>query len=133
MWGPIVHGPGPFAHRESKGPSRRELWPKPNNIKYRIALRYRRRPLSPRQTHSPTKERGENGIGLSLKGNLKYPGKAALTAIQRSASDKAVFFKLLQPPPNHFKYGLMGQISALESQTYTWALKNGCMLVQKEK
>ena len=105
----------------------------PNNVKYRIALRCRRGPLSPRQTHSPTEERGENGIKLSLKGNLKYPGKAAFTAIQRSASDKAVFFKLLQPPPNHFKYGLMGQIFALESQTYTWALKNGCMLVQKEK
>ena len=27
----------------------------------------------------------------------------------------------------------MGQISVLESQTYTWALENGCMLVQKEK
>ena len=32
MWGPIVYGPGPFTRRESKGPSRRELWPKTNNV-----------------------------------------------------------------------------------------------------
>ena len=31
--------------------------------------------------------------------------------------------------PSHFRYGLMGQISVLESQTYTWALENDCMLV----
>ena len=29
----------------------------------------------------PTKERGKNGIGLSLKENLKYLWKAALTII----------------------------------------------------
>ena len=38
-------------------------------------------PRGPRQTQRPTKERGKNGIGLSLKENLKYLGKAALTTI----------------------------------------------------
>ena len=92
LWGPIVYGPGPFTRRESKGPSRRELWPKANNVEYRIALRCRRGPLSPRQTQSPIEERDKNGIGLSLKENLKYPEKAALTAIQCSAPDRAAFF-----------------------------------------
>ena len=27
MWGPIIYGPGPLAHGESKGPSRKRLWP----------------------------------------------------------------------------------------------------------
>ena len=98
MWGPIVYGPGPFTRRESKGSSRRGLWPKPNNVKHRIALRYRRGPLSPRQTQNPTKERGKNGIGLGLKENLKYPGKAALTAIQCSAPDRAAFFGFYNHP-----------------------------------
>ena len=88
MWGPIVYGPSPFTRRESKGPSRRGLWPKPNNVKHRIALRYQR----------PTEERGKNGIGLSLKENLKYPGKAALTAIQCSAPDRAAFFGFYNHP-----------------------------------
>ena len=98
LWGPIVYGPGPFTRRESKGPSRGGLWPKPNNVKHRIALRYRRGPLSPRQTQSPTEERGKNGIGLSLKENLKYPGKAALTAIQCSTPDRAAFFGFYNHP-----------------------------------
>lgn len=28
MWGPIIYGPGPLAHGESTGPSRRRPWPK---------------------------------------------------------------------------------------------------------
>ena len=98
MWGPIVYGTGPSTCRESKDPSRRELWPKPNNVKHRIALKYRWGPLSPRQTQSPTKKRGKNGIGLSLKENLKYPGKVALTAIQCSAPDRTAFFGFYNHP-----------------------------------
>ena len=90
MWGPIVYGPGPFTRGESKGPSRGGLWPKLNNIKHKIALGYSRGPLSPQQTQSLTGKRGKNDIGLSLKENLKYLGKAALTAIQYSAPDRAV-------------------------------------------
>ena len=41
---------------------------------------------------------GKNGIGLSLKENLKYPGKAALTAIQYSAPDRAAFFGFYNHP-----------------------------------
>ena len=76
---------------ESYGPS-------PIDVKPRIALRYRRGPLSPRQTQSPTEERDKNSIGLSLKENLKYPGKAALTAIQCSAPDRAAFFGFYNHP-----------------------------------
>ena len=68
------------------------------NIKHKIALGYSRGPLSPRQTQSPTGKRGKNGIGLSLKENLKYPGKAALTAIQYPAPDRAVFFGFYNHP-----------------------------------
>src|SRR6266568_1045094 len=92
LWGPIVDGPGPFTHGESKSPSRGGLWPKLHNIKHKVALGYSRGQFSPRQTQSSTGKRGKNGIGLSLKENLKYPGKAAFTAIKYSAPDRAVFF-----------------------------------------
>ena len=98
MWGPIIYGPDPFTCGESTGPSRGGLWPKPDNIKHEIALGYSRGQFYPRQTQSPTRKRDKNGIGLSLKENLKYPGKAALTAIQHSAPDKAVFFGFYNHP-----------------------------------
>ena len=94
----IIYGPGPFTRGESKGPSRGGLWPKLDNIKHKIALGYSRGQFSPRQTQSPTGKRGKNDIGLSLKENLKYPGKAALTAIQYSAPDRAVFFGFYNHP-----------------------------------
>ena len=70
----------------------------PSSIKHKIALGYSRGQFSPRQTQSPTGKRGENGIGLNLKENLKYLGKAALTAIQYSAPDRAVFFGFYNHP-----------------------------------
>ena len=94
----IIYGPDPFTRGESKGPSRGGLWPKLDNIKHKIALGYSRGQFSPRQTQSPTGKRGKNGIGLSLKENLKYPGKAALTTIQYSAPDRAVFFGFYNHP-----------------------------------
>src|SRR6266702_263192 len=72
--------------------------PNSNNIKHKIALGYSRGQFSPRQTQSPTGKRGKNCIGLSLKENLKYPGKAALTAIQYSAPNRAVFFGFYNHP-----------------------------------
>ena len=92
MWGPIIYGPNPFTCGESTGPSRGGLWLKPGNIKHKIASGYSRGQFSPRQIQSSTRKRGKNGIGLSWKENPKYPGKAALTAIQYSAPDRAVFF-----------------------------------------
>ena len=83
---------------ESEGPSRGELWPKLNNIKHKIALGYSRGQFSPRQTQHSTEKRGKNGTGPSLKENLKYPGKAALTTIQYSAPDGAVFFGFYNHP-----------------------------------
>ena len=99
MWGPIVYGPGSFTRRESTGPSRRGLWPKPNNVKYRIALRYRRGLLSPRQTQSPTEERGKNGIGLSLKENLKISGEGCPYYHSMLCTRQSRTLWLLQPPP----------------------------------
>ena len=94
----IIYGPCTFTRRESKGPSRGELWLKLDNIKHKIALGYSRGQFSPRQAQSPTGKRGKNGIGLSLKENLKYLGKPALTAIQYSAPDRAVFFSFYNHP-----------------------------------
>ena len=94
----IICGSSPFTRRGSKGPSRGGIWPKHNNIKPKIALGYSRGQFSPRQTQSLTGKRGKNGIGLSLKENLKYPRKAALTTIQYSAPDRAVFFSFYNHP-----------------------------------
>ena len=58
--------------------------------------------------------RGRKGIELNLKEHLKYLGKAVLTAIQYSAPDRAEFFNFTTTP-NDFGYGLMGQVSILES------------------
>ena len=44
------------------------------------------------------KRRGKNGIRLSLKENLKYLGKAALTTIQCSVPDRAEFFGFYNHP-----------------------------------
>ena len=41
-------------------------------------------------------------------------GKAAITAIKYSALDRVMFFSF-KTTPNHFGYGLIGQVSALES------------------
>ena len=72
--------------------------PSSKNIKHKITLGYSRGQFNPRQTHKLTGKRGKNGIGLSLKENLKYPRKAAFTAIQYSAPDKAVFFSFYNHP-----------------------------------
>ena len=45
-------------------------------------------------------------------------GKAAITAIKYTALDRAILFSFTITP-NHFGYGLIGQVSALESWTYT--------------
>ena len=47
---------------------------------------------------------------------IKDKGKAAITAIEYSAPDRTMPFNFY----NHFGYGLMGQVSVLKSQTYTW-------------
>ena len=44
----------------------------------------------------------------------KDKGKAAITAIKYSALDRVILFSFYNHP-NHFGYGLMGQVSALES------------------
>ena len=44
----------------------------------------------------------------------KDKGKAAITVIKYSAPVRAMLFSFYNHP-NHFGYGLMGQVSALES------------------
>ena len=58
----MIYGSGPSTRGESKGPSRGGLQPKLDKVAYG----YRRGQFSPRQTQSPTRKRGENGIGLEL-------------------------------------------------------------------
>ena len=54
--------------------------------------------------------------------------KAAITAIQYFAPDRTML-STVTTTSNHFGYGLMGQISVLESRTYTWTLDEGYRLV----
>ena len=44
----------------------------------------------------------------------KDKGKTTIAAVKYSASDRAMFFSFYNHP-NYFGYGLMGQISVLES------------------
>ena len=55
-------------------------------------------------------------------------GKAAITAIPYFAPDRTML-STFTTTPNHFGYGLMGQILVLESRTYTWMLDEGYRLV----
>ena len=57
----------------------------------------------------------------------KDKGKTALTAIQYSAPGRAIPFSFYNHP-NHFGYGLMRQVSVLESRTHTWTLDEGYRL-----
>ena len=58
----------------------------------------------------------------------KDKGKAAITVIQYSTPDRTMLLTFTTTP-NHFGYGLMGQISVLESRTYKWTLDEGYRLV----
>ena len=59
---------------------------------------------------------------------IKDKGKAAITAIPYSAPDRTML-STFTTTPNHYRYGQMGQISVLESRTYTWTLDEGYTLV----
>ena len=50
---------------------------------------------------------------------IKDKGKAAITAIEYSAPDRTILFSFYNHP-DHFGYGLMGQVSVLEGRIYTW-------------
>ena len=51
-------------------------------------------------------------------------GKTVITTIKYSVPDRAMLFNFTTTP-NYFEYGLIGQVSALESWTYTWTLEGG--------
>ena len=44
---------------------------------------------------------------------IKDKGKVAITVIQHSAPNRTILFSFYNHP-NHFGYGLMGQVSVLE-------------------
>ena len=113
LWGPIIHGPGPFTLRESKGPSQGEPRPKLYNAEHRTVF-----VMQPRTTQSSAdpkphqKKKGKPGIGPNLKENLRISGKATLIAVQCAAPDKP-YFSALPTIPNNSGIGLMGQMSVL--------------------
>ena len=113
MWGPIVYGPGPFTRRESKGPSRRGLWPKLN--KYQVQDRLG---IQPRIVHT----------SAELKSHLKEEQKRQRTDLERRSQNiqgkqSSLPFNALRlteshslaftTTPNDFGYRLMGQVSVL--------------------
>ena len=57
FWGLIIYGPGPFALRESEGPSQGELRPKLYNTEHQSMSWCSRGQLSPRQIQNPTRRR----------------------------------------------------------------------------
>ena len=61
MWGPIIYGPGPFARGESEGPSRGELWPKPDNIEYKTVFG-----IQPRTVQSSADPKSHRNKGVKL-------------------------------------------------------------------
>ena len=99
MWGPIIHGPGPSALRESKGPSRGEPRPKLYNAEHQTVF-----VVQPRTTQSSAdpkphqKKKGKPGIGPNLKENLRISGKATLIAVQCAVPDGTVLFSFINHP-----------------------------------
>ena len=125
----MTYGPSPFTRGESEGPSRGELWPKLGSIRHKTILGYSRGQFSPRQTQNPTRKRGKAGIRLKLERKSENIRGKLLSFPFNALHLTEPYSSTVTTTPNHFTYGLMGQISAPESQTYTWALENGCMLV----
>ena len=115
VWGPISYGPGPLAHGEYKGPSRRRLWPKLKNIKHKMARRCSRGQFSPRQTQSFI---DKSGIGTNFKDQKISQKKLPLIPFP----DKTLHltkpdFWALSTTPNDSGIRLTGQISVLEKLT----------------
>ena len=54
----------------------------------------------------------------------KDKGRATIIVIKYSALDRAMLFSFTTTP-NHFGYGLIRQVSTLESWTYMWTLGEG--------
>ena len=129
LWGPMTYGPSPFTRGESESPRRGELWPELSIQDPRQFWGYSRGQFSSRQTQKPTRERGKAGMRLNLEENLKISGEKLLSSPFNALHLTEPYPSTVTTTPNHFTYGLMGQISALESQTYTWVLENGCMPV----
>ena len=116
----MIDGPGPSAHKESRGPSQGGLWPKPDkikpdNIKHRIALGYSRGEFSPRQNPKSHRTEGQKRYRAKLERKSKnIKGKLPLlpfNTLHLTEPNSLAF----TTTPNDFGYGLMGQVSILES------------------
>ena len=113
----VIYGPGPFTRRESKGPSRGGLWPKPDNMKHKIALGYSRGRFSPRQNLKSHRTEGQKRYRTKIERKIQnIKGKLPLLPFNT--------LNLTEPhslafttTPNDFGYRLMGQLSVLERLT----------------
>ena len=95
----IIYGPGPFTRGESKGPSRGGLWPKLDKYKTQDSLEIQPRTVQSSADPKSHRKKGQKRYRTKTwKKNLKYPGKAVLTAIQYSEPDRAVFFDFYNYP-----------------------------------
>ena len=104
-----------FTRGESKGPSRGRLWPKPDNIKHKVALRYSRGQFSPRQNPKSHRTEGQKRYRTKLEKKSKISRESCPYCHSILCTWQSRILQLLQPPPTTFEYGLMGQVSVLES------------------
>ena len=129
LWGPIVYEPGPFTRVGPGGPSRRGLWPKLNNIKYKIALGYSRGHFSHRQNQNPIWKKGKNSRGLSLKENLKISRESCPHCHSMLCAWQSRFLRLLQPPPTTLGMGWWDKYQSWKGWPYTWTKDNERRLI----
>ena len=95
----IIYGPGPSTRGESRGLSRGGLWPKSDKIKHEKSLGYIQGQFGPQQNFKSHRREGQKRYRNKFeRENLKYLGKATLTAIQCSAPDRAAFFGFYNHP-----------------------------------
>ena len=114
-----------------------------HTIKVQVALRHSRGWLCPRHPWSPPKRKGKNGIGtvLGMTEHIRVDKKNPWIIWWQRIKEKLPllplntlrqieqYFSVFTTTPNHFEYGLMGQVSVLKSWTYTWTLDEGCRLI----
>ena len=95
----VIYGPGPFTRGESEGPSRGGLWPKPDNIKHKIALGYSRGQFNPRQNPKSHRTKGQKRYRTKLERKSKISRESCPYCHSILCTWQSRIFQLLQPPP----------------------------------
>ena len=95
----VIYGPCPFTHGESKGPSWGGLWPKPDNIKHRIALGYSREQFSPRQNPKSHRTEGQKRYRIKFERKSKISRENCPYCHSILCTWQSRILQLLQPPP----------------------------------